>query len=225
MAAFEPIVSKTFKFEGGYQAFPNDSANYCLNKQLVGTNHGISAIAYESYLGRCPSVADMKAITTDIAKKVYKKNYWDKMQLDEIADQSLAHIMFDAFIASGFEGMKRVKKAVNKHSPVFAAIDSTPFAKAQAEMINKIPSYKLFNSIKEGEIANRKALYAANPQKYGDFINGWLSRLNQINYDGVKFVGRHKTAFAVGGTVLLLTAITLFIYRDEVSDWLNKKAA
>lgn len=72
MADFNSIASKTFKFEGRYQNYTTDTANYC-NGNLIGTNHGISAIGYKGFYGKCPTVDQMKALTIAQAKMIYKK--------------------------------------------------------------------------------------------------------------------------------------------------------
>lgn len=207
MADFNSIVEKTFKFEGGFQQFPNDTANYCGGK-LIGTNHGISAVAYGQYLGRCPSVDEVKAITKDIAKNVYKKLFWDFIQGDIIKDQSLAHIVFDSHIASGGNGIIRSKKAINSVSPVFTKTDSSKFTVEQVNKINTLNSKQLFDKVKEGEIANRKYLAESNPSKYGMFLKGWLNRLDNIVYSGAEFTKKNIIPISISiialGTIIYL---------------------
>jgi hypothetical protein len=71
MADFYKYVSKTLKFEGGYQNRIDDNGNYCyfykngsrVRGQRVGTNHGISAQAFQDAYGKCPTIAEMQALT------------------------------------------------------------------------------------------------------------------------------------------------------------------
>lgn len=197
MADFNSIVKKTFNFEGGFQSFSNDTANYC-NGVLIGTNHGISAVAYKAHYGVCPTVAQMKALTIDQAKAIYKKNYWDPIQGDLISNQSVAHIFFDAFIASGYVGLKRVKGYVNTYyGTTKIAINTKPLTTADAALINAADPKKLFEIAKAGEIANRNSLAASNPSKYGMFLKGWLNRLNAINFDGVQTFVKNNPAIVL----------------------------
>lgn len=183
MANFLPILKKTFSFEGGYQNFPTDTANYNSKGELVGTNHGISAKALEAYTGKAPTVQDIKNITEQLAQSVYKKLFWEPLKGDSITNDSLAHIMFDAFIASGYEGLKRVKKGINiYYSRPLVAENKLPISVSEVALINKAQPDKLFNIIKQGEIDNRNYLATANPAKYGKFLKGWLNRLNQITF-------------------------------------------
>lgn len=215
MADFGKIAKQTFKFEGGYQNYPTDTANTC-GGQLIGTNRGISAVAYKGYYGRCPTIAEMKALTVDQAMAIYKKNFWMPLQGDLIANQSVAHIFFDAFIASGYEGLKRVKKYVNTYyGSTKIPVNSSSLKAADAVLINAADSKKLFEIAKAGEIENRKYLATANPGKYGGFLNGWLNRLNQIAYDGATAIKNNPlpviifAILAMGITYLTLNYKTL----------------
>jgi len=210
MADFLAIASKTFNFEGGFQQFPNDTANYC-NGALIGTNHGISAVAYKGYYNECPTVAEMKALTKDQAKTIYKKNYWDVIQGDRIANQSVAHIFFDAFIASGYVGLKRVKGYVNTYyGAAKIPVNSSALTQAQADLINQADAKKLFEIAKAGEIANRNSLVNSNPAKYGMFLNGWLNRLNAINFDGAtNFVKRNPAIVLLFAFIAMATTFAI----------------
>ncbi len=189
MANYKPILSATFKFEGGYQNSPNDSANYTSKKILVGTNRGISAIALEEYWrvtgkGGQPTVADIKALTSNDAEKIYKKLFWDKIKGNDIKNQSVAWIIFDSFIASGSYGIKRTKTAINKYyNSEVVTVNSNPLNDAEVKLINDAQPQELFKILKDGEIQNRKNLAASDPTK-AQFLKGWLNRLDAIEFVG-----------------------------------------
>lgn len=180
MANFAPIVDKTFKFEGGYQVFPNDSANY-YNGKLIGTNRGISAMAYGDYLKREPSVAEVKAITPEVAKAVYKKLFWDKMKGDLFENQSVAHLVFDFLIASGFSKESDVMRSVNTVAgkKVVAEIDNG-FTTEEVKILNGLDQEKFFNDLKSYRLKFVDNLIASNPTKYGMFEKGWKKRINEL---------------------------------------------
>ena len=211
MADFNSIAKTTFKFEGGFQAFANDTANYCDGK-LVGTNHGISAVAYKGFYGKCPTVEQMKALTIDQAKAIYKKNYWDVIQGDLIANQSVAHIFFDAHIASGGYGLKRIKQYINKYyNANKVVVDSKSLKASDAVLINNADAQKLFDIAKQGEIDNRNSLANQNPSKYGMFLKGLLNRLNQITFDGASFIKNNPAIILL--FALIAMAITYSIVK------------
>lgn len=186
MSAFDSIVKKTFSFEGGYQNFANDTANYNSLGQLVGTNRGISAIAYEQYLKRPPTVADIKAITEGTAKAVYKKLFWDKVQGDLIKNDSVAHIIFDSHIGSGGTGLQQVRKAINMAAgKTVVSVNSAPLTVAEANVINSLNPSIFFNILKDARLAFFQYLADSKPEKYGMFLKGWNNRLAKINYSDV----------------------------------------
>lgn len=194
MSAFDDIIDKTFTFEGGYQNFANDTANYNSLQQLAGTNHGISAIAYEQYLKRPPTVADIKAITKDIAKAVYKKLFWDKVQGDQLKNDSVAHIVFDSHIGSGGVGLKQVRQAINKTAgkPI-VSIGTNPLTPGEAQIINGLNQEQFFNTLKQTRLSFFQYLADSNPSKYAMFLKGWFNRLAKINYSEI--TGDQKKKF------------------------------
>lgn len=217
MADFNSIAKKTFKFEGGFQQFANDSANIC-NGKLIGTNRGISAVAYKAYYGVCPTVEQMKALTDAQALAIYKNKFWDVIQGDAIQNQSVAHIFFDAHIASGGYGLKRIKQYVNKYyGSTKIKEDFTALKKSDADLINAADAKTLFDIAKAGEIANRNSLATSNPAKYGMFLNGWLNRLNQITFDGINFI-KNNTA------IILVFAAIASLVAYFIIDTINKQA-
>mgnify|MGYP002149219617 FL=1 len=101
MASFNTYSGKLLEAEGGYQANPADSGNYNSLGQLVGTNRGISAPVYEDWIGRPPSVTDMKNISLDTALDIYENNYWNVLGCDEMTSQFVAEIVCDHGVNAG----------------------------------------------------------------------------------------------------------------------------
>lgn len=86
------------KNEGGYVNDPNDPGGE--------TNFGICKRSY-------PNV-DIKNLTKDGAKAIYKKDYWDKVNGDQINDQNLATSVFDFAVNAGVgTAIKQVQKMLN----------------------------------------------------------------------------------------------------------------
>lgn len=209
MADFNSIASKTLVFEGGYQKFPNDSGNYTSTGKLVGTNRGISALAYEEYLGKEPTEADMRALTPEIAKAVYRKLFWDKrLNGDKITNQSVAWIFFDSLIQTGNNKLNR--QAMNQVMPGVVQSGSANFNDYTVSQLNKLNQQKVFEAAKQINIDHRKMLAEQNPSKYAMFVKGWVDRINKINYTEV--------ILATGG-LFFLAAVALAIYLTSSSSY------
>jgi lysozyme family protein len=177
MANFDPIFNLTLKHEGGFQQLPNDSANY-VNGKLIGTNKGISAIGYYDFYKKIPTVEQMKNLTFDQAKAIYKKNYWDKINGDKINNQSVAELMFQFIIGSGASQLSDLKDIANKIAgkKLLASVDKT-FTDAEAQIINSLPADKYWAALKAWRHAFFIRLVNAKP-KLKQFLKGWQNRLN-----------------------------------------------
>jgi len=76
--SIDSIVDEVLSKEGGYQNHKADARGNTNSLGVsVGTNHGISAPVWEKVIGRPPTVADMKNITKDQARAVYRRDYVD----------------------------------------------------------------------------------------------------------------------------------------------------
>ncbi len=185
MADFYKVVAPTLQFEGGYSNRADDPGNYCTvwvngrptRGALVGTNHGIAAPTLQTYLGRCPSVAEMKALTKDTAIKIYKKLFWDNLiNGDKIKDQFVAFMCFQAVI--GAQANLRVLRAsINKLSSKQVATSPTPFNDYTIGIINSISPKKLFSQMWDDYLLHLKAVDAAI---YKGTVPGWYVRMDQI---------------------------------------------
>ena len=101
MSKFDEIIEGVLKHEGGYVNDPTDLGGE--------TNFGITKRFY-------PDV-DIKNLTKEGAKEIYKKDYWDKNKVDEMPD-NLKHIYFDMCVNFGRSGavkvLQRASNAKNK---------------------------------------------------------------------------------------------------------------
>lgn len=102
MANFAPAIERTLGHEGGYVNDPNDKGGE--------TNWGITkAVATASgYKGK------MKDLTQSVAKSIYKKEYWDKLELDKVNNQVIAEIAFDIAVNMGVkEASEMLQEMIN----------------------------------------------------------------------------------------------------------------
>ena len=85
MARFEDCIDGVLSHEGGYVNDPDDPGGE--------TKFGISKRAYPNL--------DIKNLTLEEAKKIYKRDYWDRLRLDEVKHQEIACAVFDAAVNLG----------------------------------------------------------------------------------------------------------------------------
>jgi lysozyme family protein len=102
--AFDQAFQHTVGLEGGYVNNPDDKGGE--------TKYGITvAVAREfGYKG------SMKDLPLDTAKAIYKKNYWDKLKLDDVSAVSakVAAEMFDTSVNCGISiAAKFLQRSLN----------------------------------------------------------------------------------------------------------------
>jgi len=97
LTKFDDIIEVVLEHEGGYVNDPKDPGGE--------TKYGISKKAY-------PDV-DIKNLTEEEAKEIYKSDYWDKNKVDNLPDD-LKHIFFDMCVNMGRGTAVRVlQRAIN----------------------------------------------------------------------------------------------------------------
>lgn len=177
MANFEKAVVNTFKAEGGFQNDKTDNANF-VNGVCIGTNRGISAQAYYAYYKKVPTVEQMKNLTVEQSKQIYKGNYWDVVCGDFITNQSVAELMFQFIIGSGQGQISNLKDIANKvGGKVALTLNDLPITKMDANFINSIDQALYHERMKEWRADFYKRVVTKTPAK-AKFFKGWMNRLN-----------------------------------------------
>ena len=94
---FEDIIEVVLKHEGGYVNDPKDPGGE--------TNFGIAKRSHPD--------EDIKNLTEDKAKKIYKKHYWDRNKVERLSED-LRHIYFDMCVNQGKNrAVKILQRAAN----------------------------------------------------------------------------------------------------------------
>lgn len=196
MASFEISQKIVGINEGGYQNLTDDSGNW-YKGILIGTNWGIAAPTLASFLGRTPTVADMKNLSRATAESILKRNYWLKNHFDKLKNQSVATMLYDGAVNHGVGGILSItKKALARlNHPITKVFTSDGIGE-----LNKLNQKDLFFALKQV----RTERYKASPKK--QYLKGWLKRLERI-----KFAPESNTKDIILGLALLLSGIALFL--------------
>lgn len=217
MARFEPIFDTTLKKEGGFQKFPDDSANY-VKGVLIGTNKGISASAWATHYKRTPTEADMKALTHEQAFDIFKKNYWNKINGDKIKNQSVAQMMFQFIIGSGASQLSDLKDIANATygKPLLKSNDNA-FTDTEIDAINSIDQRLYWETMKKWRHNYFIKITERNP-KLKKFLAGWQKRLNSYTFSDsspVNFKSKKGKALAII-LLLVLAVIIFFVIKSQM---------
>ena len=153
MANFDSAVKKTLVNEGGYI---ND-----LNDRGGETKYGISKRSY-------PSV-DIKNLTTDDAKAIYKRDYWDKLKADNIESQLVASELFDTAVNMGVRtASKLIQGCLGTHPDGI-------IGNVTLQQINDTDEELLLLRFKLAKVA-RYAYLAKKRPANRKYLLGWINR-------------------------------------------------
>jgi hypothetical protein len=103
----DELIDSVFDAEGGYSTDRNDTGNYYQN-QFIGTNHGISAPVLAEYLGRTPTVQDMRDLSEDTAREIAATQYYDRYNIADLPNET-QEIVFHAVYMGGSRGVRAVQ--------------------------------------------------------------------------------------------------------------------
>ena len=153
MADFSKAIEKTLINEGGYI---NDNAD-----RGGETNFGISKKSY-------PGV-DIKNLTENEAKTIYKQDYWNKLKADGIESQNVASALFDTAVNMGVRtASKMIQSCVDTQTDGFVGAKSLKAINATNEELLllrfKLAKIARYAYITEKRPANKK------------YLLGWINR-------------------------------------------------
>lgn len=104
---FEQAFDRLIGHEAGYSDDPGDPGNWTGGRRnagiLKGTKYGIAANTY-------PDV-DIKALTLEQAKAIYRRDWWDKIGADEL-DSAIVFQMWDFAVNAGMGTASRLLQRV-----------------------------------------------------------------------------------------------------------------
>ncbi|MDH5445591.1 MAG: N-acetylmuramidase [Gammaproteobacteria bacterium] len=156
MADFEAAVTKTLIHEGGSRITddPDDRGGL--------TKYGISQRSY-------PNV-DIRNLTEQQAKDIYKRDYWDKVKGDDINSQEIAENLFDTAVNMGPKAASRLAQMALELEPVDGIIGPKSLAAINTK------DEELF--IAEFTIAKiaRYAYICNKNRSQSKYLLGWVNR-------------------------------------------------
>ena len=173
MADFEVYFPKLLVHEGGFVNDPDDPGG--------ATNKGITLKTFESYaeslLEIDPTLENLKNLTDDQAKQIYKLEYWDKVHGDDIQLQDLAEIVFDFFVNAGAHASELLQRTLNQLGASLK-VDGEIGENTLKALVNADP-IKVYRRYKQGRIDYYNRLVSQNPS-LRKFLQGWLNRVNSF---------------------------------------------
>lgn len=154
MADFNKSIDKVLINEGGYVNDPSDRGGE--------TKFGISKRAY-------PNV-DIKNLTAEQAKEIYKKDYWDKVKGDDISSEFVAYEIFDTAVNMGVRTASKIAQVVCEAHPDGFIGENT------LKALNGVDEELFVAKFKLAKIARYAYLVKTRPANK-KFLYGWINRV------------------------------------------------
>lgn len=150
---FETAFQKVLGFEGDYADHPDDPGG----KTRYGITEAVARTA--GYKG------DMRELPLDLAKRIYKNEFWDAVRADELPI-GLRYLMFDAAVNSG------VGQAIKWLQRTVGVVDDGIFGPKTMAAVNNLSA----DTLRMRLLAQRLRFMAGLPQ-WQAFGRGWARRI------------------------------------------------
>ncbi|HEX9247111.1 MAG TPA: glycosyl hydrolase 108 family protein [bacterium] len=155
MATFDKAIGTVLEHEGGYSFDPNDPGGE--------TKYGISRKAYPGL--------DVKALTLDQAKAIYKRDYWI---YSRIQDQDVATKVFDMAVNLGPPAAHRLLQTALNGPGGTVAVDGV-FGPQTLAATNRVNPEQLLQELRAQAAVYYAQTVLTNPSEQ-KFLLGWMRR-------------------------------------------------
>lgn len=153
---FEQAIVKVLAHEGGFVDHPDDPGG--------ATRYGIT----EAVARRVGYRGNMRELPLDLAKQIYRREYWDAVRADQLPAEA-RYIVFDAAVNSGVSQAARwLQRAVGAVAD--GAIGPQTIAAAQA-----IAGPEL-----KARVLAQRLRFMAGLSNWPSFSRGWALRIADL---------------------------------------------
>lgn len=156
---FNAIIDQTLAHEGEYSNNPNDAGGE--------TKYGISKRSY-------PTV-DIKNLTLDEAKAIYKRDFWDNQRYSSIEDIPLASKVFDLGVNMGTKNVVILLQRALKANGFKNLSDDGIFGDSTKFALENSDPKRVLIALRSEAAGYYRRLVASNSSQ-SSFLKGWLNR-------------------------------------------------
>lgn len=164
-ANYNDCLNLVLKDEGGYCNDPGDNGG--------PTKYGITIFDVRKYVKANATASDVKALTLDQAKTIYKSKYWDALSCDSLPS-GVDYTCFDYGVNSG---LGRPRKALQRFKD-----------KTGTDLINAINDERM------------SFLHAIGTGHNAKFLKGWTARVSRVRSHSLELAKARPTTGAVVAT-------------------------
>jgi len=157
---WDACFAMVLKHEGGFVNHPKDPGGM--------TNLGVTRTNWELYLDRDVTEADMRALTPEMVKPFYKKNYWDRIRGDELPS-GVDYAAYDLAVNSG------TGRAAKYLQRIAGVTDDGVIGPQSLKAIQKCDAESAIDALCDMRMNFLKGL-----NTFDTFGKGWTIRVNDV---------------------------------------------
>lgn len=166
---YDEALRRLLADEGGYSNHPNDPGG--------PTNFGITLTDYRKYINPNGTAANVRAMSVDQAKKIYKEKYWNAMNCDNLP-AGVDYAVFDYGVNSGIGRSPKVLQRIVGVEPdgkIGPATIAATRAKDPKMVINAI--------------CDERMKYLKGLRIWPTFGKGWTRRVTGVRAAALRMAG------------------------------------
>ena len=171
----QQIIPLILKHEGGFVNHPSDPGG--------ATNKGITIGTFRRFIKPKGTIADLKALTTEQAVVVYKRNYWDVV-LADLLPMGVDYTVADFAVNSG---PARAAKVLQK---VVGATQDGQIGPATIKAVNAMPAKDVIRQVNANRLAFMKSIRGG--KLLVAFGKGWQRRVDEVLAHSLRDAGQSK---------------------------------
>jgi lysozyme family protein len=158
---YDICLARLLQHEGGYTNHPSDPGG--------PTNFGITIYDYRKYVRPQARAADVKAMTVDEAKAIYRAKYWDAQRCDELP-AGVDYAVFDYGVNSGIGRSGKVLRRMLGLADNTSTVSDAAIAQASARDAKQLI----------GAICDERLRFLKSLKTWGVFGKGWGRRVADV---------------------------------------------
>lgn len=202
---FNDCLTRLLKDEGGYTNDPRDPGG--------PTNFGITLTDYRKYINKAGTASDVKNMSVNDAKTIYKSKYWDALGCDSLSG-GVDYSCFDYGVNSGLGRPRKLLQRFKSLSGV-SLIDA--INNERMTFLRGLNTYSTFGKGWSRRVEGVRA-YSKVLAGKKDNITGPLTGGTTLGFFGIisQYWHQHETAIIISGVVLaILIGAGVHIYRNR----------
>jgi lysozyme family protein len=157
---WDACFAMVLKHEGGFVNHPKDPGGM--------TNLGVTRTNWELYLNRDVTEEEMRALTPEIVKPFYKKNYWDRIRGDELPS-GVDYAAYDLAVNSG------TGRAAKYLQQIAGVTEDGVIGPQSLKAIQKCDAECAVDAL-----CTMRLDFLKNLNTFDTFGKGWTARVNDV---------------------------------------------